>query len=330
MKRRRITTRRLAGIAALTAVTLFAVTACSGSAAGGDSSEKGDKLNVLLGAVFSEAAYIAQEEGFFADENLDVTLMEGGAAAEQIPQLLNGQADVAITGGTSLINAVDQGLPVKMVLGQQNAGEGFVSAGLLARPDSGITSYADLEGKTIALQGLNETTHLATMLAVEQAGGDPKSIDFVQLPLPNIVDAIQNGDVDAGFPLSIFYTAGVEAGLTEIGAATSDAIPNGPNVVWASTDSYIAEHADVLERFAAAMKKAVDLAMSDDERLRTVQKEHSELPAEYIDAVPVTQITTMINRSGVQRTLDGMTEFGFIDKKLTVDDVVASLAPTEG
>ena len=313
-------------------ISLLASAACGNSASAGDvvgQTNGKDHLDVLLGSVFYEAAYVAQEQGLFEAENLDVNLIEGGNAAEQIPQLMSGQADIAITGGVSLIQAVDRGLDVKMVLSQQNSYKGVLTTGLLAPKDSPVANYSDLGGKTIGLQALQDTTHLGTLMAAKQAGVDPASMKFVQLPLPSINEAVQKGTVDVGYPLSIFYAQGVKSGLRELGSPTSDALENGPNVVWAAKGSFIEKNAGVLERFTAAMTKATELAMADDQLIRSVQKAKTQLPPDYIDTAVIVPLDTSINRDGVQRTLDGMFEFDFITRELTFDDVVAGIAPVE-
>ena len=329
--RRSSTSRGLVRQSALCGVLAIMLAACGANAnTNSDASGNGsgrDHMDVLLGSVFPEAAYIAQEQGFFEEQNLDVNLIEGGNAAEQLPQLLSGQVDVAITGGVPLIEAVDQGLDVKMFLGQQRATSDDSTSGMLVKADSPIKGYEDLGGKTIALQGLKETTHLGTLMAAQAAGVDTNSMRFVQLPLPNIAEATANGTVDAGYPLSVFYSRGVESGLRTIGSPTADALVDGPNVVWAATSSYIEQNKSVLERFNSAITKATMLAMSDSELFRTVQQQKTQLPVEYIKSAPIAELNTSISRSGVERSLDGLQQFKFINSSMTFDDVVADIAP---
>ena len=94
--------------------------------------------------------YSAIENGYFADENIEVTLLEGGKNVSQTSVLLTGQADFSIIPAESLLtdNDASQKIVGISVLFQHSP---LVFA---ARTGSGIIRPKDFAGKTIALKGL--------------------------------------------------------------------------------------------------------------------------------------------------------------------------------
>jgi NitT/TauT family transport system substrate-binding protein len=326
---------RLAPGAAL-AASAFAVaallTSCSGPAT--QATSTGDtggqtSLRVLIGPVFFEPLHIAQREGFFEEEGLDVEIVDGGAAAQAIPQVLSGEVDIAGTGGVSLFAAVAQGMPLKAISSLQNAATDPVTSGILVPEDSPIADYADLEGKTVGLQALQETTNLATLLAVEEAGGDPASVNFVQIPLPAINEVVVKGEVDAGYNIGSFYPTGIGMGLRPLGSPANEVLTGAPNALWIATSEFIAANPDAVEAFNAAMAKAIDFANDNPEVVQDLQIELTEQDPDFIRANPVTKVAHALDRAAIEKTIAGLARFGFIPSEPAYEDVVWESAPQE-
>ena len=289
----------------------------SSSAAGGS-----DQITVLRAPVFFEPLMIAEQQGYFKDEGLNIKIVEGGTAAQQVAQLVSGKVDIAATGGVSAIAAVAQGMPIKAFMGCQNATTAPVTSGILVKKDSPIHSYADLAGKTIGLQGLKETTNLGTLMALEGAGVDPDSVKFVQLPLPNLNDAVLKGQVDAAYNIGSFYPTGIQMGLRTIGAPANDYLKGGASAWYVASDKFLSSHSDDIKRFVAAMTKATDYAKAHPKAVQDLTIKYTEQDPAYVRSAPITPLTTKINRAGTTATIDGLVKYKFIDNPVSYDDVV--------
>ena len=90
--------RALVLLTALTATVSLTATACGGdSAAGAKTADGKAKITVLRsnGAIF-EPLYIAEQQGYFKDAGLDVTIKAGAQDTSQnAPSVLNGEAQFA-------------------------------------------------------------------------------------------------------------------------------------------------------------------------------------------------------------------------------------------
>ena len=91
--------------------------------------------------------YVALENGYYKDENLNVTIKPGGPDVAPVQVLMGGGADVMIDWMPSALAAREQGAPVV------NIAQPFKSSGMMltCRKDSGISSPSDFPGKTLGV-----------------------------------------------------------------------------------------------------------------------------------------------------------------------------------
>ena len=89
--------------------------------------------------------YVALENGYYADEDLDVTIKPGGPDIAPVQVLLGGGADVMIDWMPSALAAREQGAPIV------NIAQPFASSGLMLTclKEHGINSPADFPGHTL-------------------------------------------------------------------------------------------------------------------------------------------------------------------------------------
>ncbi len=91
--------------------------------------------------------YVAKDKGFYADENLDVTILPGGPDIAPPQVLAGGGADVMLNWMPSALAAREKGLPVV------NIAQPFKTSGLMLTcwKDTGIKTPQDFRGKTIGV-----------------------------------------------------------------------------------------------------------------------------------------------------------------------------------
>ncbi len=91
--------------------------------------------------------YVALDQGFYAEEDLDVTILPGGPDIAPPQVLAGGGADAMLNWMPSALAAREKGLPVV------NIAQPFASSGLMLTcwKDTGITGPQDFRGKTIGV-----------------------------------------------------------------------------------------------------------------------------------------------------------------------------------
>jgi NitT/TauT family transport system substrate-binding protein len=187
-----LSSRLVAGLLATLLTT--ALTACGGTASDGDSS----RLTVAVTTPTWNAGFatflLAQAEGYFAEEGLDVefTLPPSGTQAAQ--QVIAGGADIALVTPEPVIIGATKGTDLAYFASYY--GDWIYS--LAAVDGSGITGVADLAGKRIGVTNVGSSGATFARVALQLAGLDQDAATFVPIGVgAQQISAIQDGQVDA-------------------------------------------------------------------------------------------------------------------------------------
>ena len=104
-------------------------------------------LNEVAHSIFYAPQYVAIEEGYFEDEGIDLTLVNGGGADKVMTAMISGDADIGFMGSESTIYAYNEGandLVVNFAQLTQRAGNFLV-----AREEMTDFTWEDLKGTTV-------------------------------------------------------------------------------------------------------------------------------------------------------------------------------------
>jgi len=179
------------------------------------------KINMAYGVPTLEScdsgffSSIPQGLGFFADEGLDVQILQLNGAGTAMNMLAVGQVEFTTHGGAGLLAAVGQAVPVRAFIVQ--VPDNFYAIAVDAA--GGITRVEDLKGKTIGVPALGGSPFVMLKAVFRQLGWDPnKDVTYqaVGVGLPAL-DALQRGRVSAimswDSPLATYAANGAQLRL---------------------------------------------------------------------------------------------------------------------
>jgi len=258
--------------------------------------------------------YLGIQEGFFEEEGLNLTteLAQGGAAI--VPGVQSGQFEFGFSNTTSLILAVSNDLGIQAV-GPGVSTTGDASAdfgGIVTAADSGITGPADLEGKKVAVNTLNNINTSTINKMVEDAGGDPSTITYVELAFPDIVPAVASGDVDAGQVVEPFLTVAAGQDLVNIGSNYAATDPSLMIAEYFTSDDYAAENPDAVAAFQAALQRSFEYATENPDAVRAVLAEYTSMDEATQAAVTLPAWPTEIDSNTVDLLAELAVNDGFL------------------
>lgn len=233
--------------------------------------------------------YVALEKGFYADENIDLTIEHMGVNSSKpgIERIGSGEVDIIISHPIQALMARDYGLKVKNVLQvTQNTGIMIVSHKKLDGPQS-------LNGQSIGRwkSGFSEICEICCL---------NNNLDVKWVPFLNGINLFMSGAIDATVVMKYNeYYSLVEA----MGSIDPE------NVLWFAdcgydipedglyvTEEYLAGHRDLVERFCRASMKGWNYCVEHKE-------ECVDIVMDYMEKVGV-----KTNRYHQTVMLDGMIE----------------------
>jgi NitT/TauT family transport system substrate-binding protein len=313
--------RRRCLLAAAVATALV-VAGCGGST--GTSTSPDGKTEVTVGVIpIVDVApiYLGVEQGFFADEGLEVKLETAQGGAAIVPAVVSDQYQFGFSNTTSLLLAHSKGLPVKVVAaGVASTGtEGKDFGAVVVKADSPIRTAKDLEGKRVAVNTLKNINTTTINNVVREAGGDPSTISFVELPFPDIAAAVDKGDVDAGQVVEPFLTIAAGQGDRQVVSNYAGTSPDLTVGLYFTSQQYAAQNADTVTAFGEAMKKSMDYAAAHPDEVRAVLGTYTKIDPTVQKSLVLPTWPGEIDQDSVRLLGDLATEDGLITKPLDLD-----------
>lgn len=296
-----------------------------------DESESGDatdgapeKTELTLGLIpIADVApiFIAIERGFFEEEGLTITteFSAGGAAA--IPALQAGDIDFAFGGYPSTFKAIEAG--VELVITQEAVRGADLFAGFYALPDSGIAAPADMAGKTIAVNTLNNIVQLALEVQLHEAGLTLDDVTLVEIPFPEQVAALELGNVDVISVVEPFGTiARNSLDATLVVDMFSGPLSGFPVAGWQVTQAFADANPNTIAAFNRAFVKATDIAVNEEGALAAIVPTYTSATPELAATLNFPNMVSGLDITTLQAVPDRMLEQGLLSDALKAADHV--------
>lgn len=213
------------------------------------------RLNEVTHSVFYAPQYVALSQGFFAEEGLQVELINGGGADKVMTAVVSGQSDIGLAGPEASIYVYNQGkADHTQIIAQLTKRDGSF---LVGRSD-GAFSWEDLRGKTIIGGRKGGVPEMTLEYVLRQHGLTP-GVDVTvdtSVQFNMMAGAFTGGQGD--------YVALFEPTATQVEAAgqgyvlTSIGQESGeiPYTAYFANVSWLRENADTAQRFVNAIAKA--------------------------------------------------------------------------
>lgn len=214
---------------------------------------------IRLLAVTNESGmspFYAEQFGFFRKAQLDVDVSaqgKGGGAAI-LAAVVGGAADIGEANPVSLAVAYKRGAPIVAFAPTAIYSSKAPTAYLLVARNSSISTAGELNGKTIAVVGLRDTTQLAIQFWMDKNGGDSATVSFVEMPFSGMAPALAQGRIDAAFCTEPSLTGALRT--TRILADAFGAIaPELYLGTFITTRAFVQANPDTIRRLARALRE---------------------------------------------------------------------------
>ena len=292
----------------------------SAAAPSGGGSATSTATVAYLPLVAVATAFRADGEGLFADEGLDVTLEPVPGGAQAIPSLVSGDFDLIYSNYVSLIVAASKGLPLQVVAGND---VGADDHGIFVKAGSPITDVADLAGKRVAVNALNNLGTVLIKNLVKDAGGDPDAVQFLELPFPDMQAALDRGDIDAMWQVEPFQARALGAGATKLVDLFSGPNEGLPVAGWATTKEFAGKSPAAVAAFRTGLAGGTEALNADPSLLQQLVPTYSMVPADVVAKISPPEFEAKADPEVLQRLADLMREFGVITEPYDVSELVA-------
>ena len=254
-------------------------------------------LNEVAHSIFYAPQYVAIEEGYFAEEGLDLTLVTGFGADKVLTALISGEADIGFMGAEASIYAYQEGATdpaVNFAQLTQRAGNFLV-----AREEMQDFKWEDLKGKKVLGGRKGGMPEMVFEYILRKNGLDSQkdltidqSIDFGSTAAAFI------GDKSADFTVEFEPSA---TALEKEGAGyvvASLGVDSGyvPYTSYSAKTSYMEKNPEIIQKFTNALQKGMEYVQDH------TPEEIAEVIAPQFAETDLDIVTTIVKRYYEQDT----------------------------
>ncbi len=278
--------------------------------------------------VDNTAMFMAMEKGFFKAEGLELETVPMAGGAVIVQGVTSGDLQFGWTNVISLYQAHVEGFDFKLIAGgATNVRGANETHAIVVGKDSPIKSAKDLEGKTVAVNTLNNIVHLMALAWVDKNGGNSSKIKFVEIPFPQMEPALVAGKVDAISVQEPFAAVAARRPETRVlSNPWGDVLPRFLVASWFASEKWIQKNKEVSQAFVRAINKGVDAIHTDKDGGRAAMIKWAGLNPDFAGKIGLPFFEKGINEKDVQVTMDLTYKYKMISRPLKAKDVLSDLA----
>lgn len=268
--------------------------------------------------------YVAVEEGFFpANLKVELTLMRAGSAI--LEAVGAGSLDVGFSNVQSLLFARAAGIDFVSLGGAGVNDKNHDDGAILVRDDSGITSVADLKGKTIAINASKNVVDLSVRRLLRKNGISSSDVTLVEIPFPQMEPTLKSGQIDAATVPEPFWSyAEQHGGFHVIARYFIDVYDRLEISTFAVEREWASKYPGTAKAVQDALAKAVTFLNDprNETRVRAIIGKYTSVDAETAARMRLPAYAADVTEAGMQRIVDDMLAEGFITQTIAVKNIV--------
>jgi NitT/TauT family transport system substrate-binding protein len=305
---------------AVLAATLMAsgLAACSsGSTSTGTTAAAGgpEQASITVGVLSAAddvTVQIAQDEGFFKQQGLNVKVVVLPSTNAATTGLLSHTLDFTIENYVGMFQQEKAvpGLNLRIVADNDQASPNLFA--LMVAKNSPITSLAQLKGKKVSFpaKGFNYGS-MATDIQLQPYHLSSASFTTVALPFAAAPQALATGTIDAAFTTEPFITIMESSGARLLTDLLGGPLAGFPVGCWGTTAAFVSKNPKTVAAFQRAMVKSVALAAGNTALVRQeLPKFIKTMNPKIATVITLPTFNTTLTLARMERVANVMTRLG--------------------
>jgi NitT/TauT family transport system substrate-binding protein len=290
---------------------------CSGTSAGATGGL--EKTNIVVdafGAIDSAGLFIAQQDGLFKAQGLNVTIKLTTNSQEAISGQLAGKYDITSADYVTYVdNVLLKKAPLRIVDESSFLQPNVLT--LLVKAGSGIRSITQLRHGVVSVNAPNDIGTLLIDSVLTENGIPLSSVRFNNnVIFPNVGAALKSGQVDAAFAPEPFVSLNeIQGGAQELADLDEGGTKNFPIQGVAVTQQWARDNPNTLAAFERAYAQGQQIADTNRAAVESALEKFLQMPALAAALIALPSFPIGVDSVRLQRLVDAMTRFGLLGKQ---------------
>jgi NitT/TauT family transport system substrate-binding protein len=200
--------------------------------------------------------------------------------------------------------------------------EGDDIAVVVAPAGTDIASVADLAGKRIGVNSIGSAGDVTTMRAVDEAGADSSTIEFIEVGMPDAQAQLEAGNIDAAILTDPFTAAIVAEGGSIVLSPYQAAIPGLSTQVVMTTSRLLDEDAEFVSEFTAALNEAITWAEENEDAVSAALADELGVPVEVAETLRHSDFSSEVSRDDLEALAQIAVDYGVFERLPDFDRLI--------
>lgn len=270
--------------------------------------------------------FVANEKGFFKEEDLEVELLPMSGGAVIAPAVASGNLDIGWSNTVSIIIAHEKGFDFQFLIpgAFRDSSKGIIVHQLLVPKDSDIKEPKDLEGKIIAINTLGNINELVIKAWANKHEVNIEKITLVELPFPQMEVALKNKQIDGAIVIEPFVTLSLSHDVAKpLDNSPFDAVSERLMIAsWFAKKSWIDKNSKKAKSFINAINKANTYIIENPKEMPDILVKHTKLTEDLANKISLPSFERVVKKSDIQVMINSSYELGFITRPFDVTEIV--------
>jgi NitT/TauT family transport system substrate-binding protein len=263
---------------------------------------------------------VAQQFGYLEKAGITVDYQTISNGAATVAAMLGGSIDIGGSNSLSFLQARDKGIPLKIVSAQAVYRAGAASTALVVSGSSAVRSAQELSGKTVAVNALGGSPHIAVEMWIDKNGGDSKTVHYLEVTFTEMPAALAANRVDAAMIAEPSLTAALQQHGRLLGDAYGALGPLWLSDAIVASESWIDGHADEAKRFAQALHAAALFANRNHDKTAPITAKLLNIDPTVVRAMRRAVYPEQVTPALLQPVIDAGVAYHALSKPLVAAD----------
>jgi len=321
-------------VASAVAITMLAA-GCSSGSSGAAPKLKLEKTSIVVDAfpaIDSAGLYIAQMDGLFTAQGLDVTIVPVTTPPPSTQTLINGQVQGTydITAGDYVTYIDDEvhGMAKLRIIAEASFLQPNVLT-LLVKGGSSINEIGQLKGKTVSVNAPDDIGTLLVDSLLVGHGISPKQVKFNNdVAFPAVAQTLDSNEVSAAFSPEPFTSLAEEGrGIEELADLDQGSTQDFPIQGYAVTQAWADKYPNTLKAFTAALSQGQEIADTNRASVEKAVERYLGIKPPVAAFISLPTFPLGVDAVRLQRVVSAMVRFGLLpeqDSSFKVSSMIGS------
>ena len=253
-----------------------------------NNSTKNDSQNIslkvgMIPILDCSQLFVAKEFKIFEKNGLDVELIPIGGGSKILQSLAANELDVAFSNLSSIVFYENSFSDLINLTGGTLMNEKYTEGGLVSLDKGEINSIEDFEGKTIAVNALNNIVHLAIVKILKQNNLSISDVNIIEMKFSDMPLALRSNRIDVATLPEPLLTMNIEQGdIKNFGDYIVMAFGENYVTGYYTSENKFRDSGDKFEKFNRSMSEATDLLNTYSDSVVNAISKYTKVPKKMI------------------------------------------------